>query len=723
MRFRDRVSAQPGRFTIFMIGLVVTVSLLLIFPVLTQAQSDPLSPSYMPTIDTNPADYPSNIWITDTMQKVRQDSGSPGPQHWGTFYGTQNEFVDFQVHVNASSGAISNLSVTVSSFVKSTGPGGNYTISNTMSVPTTPPNIIVYREAYVHEQQYPTNCQQDSAVTGGGNYNTYYQQACSGISSYFPDILIPSIDPYWGQTTNAWPFTVASGNNQSTWVDILIPRAAPAGYYLGSVTVKSGSTTLATIPVILAVWQWPSAGYMPSTPTLKSVASVGGWSQDGLCDQMYTPGATTDTYPCVSYPGASSTSVVGNALVSGDASLLMKDHRYPDGSVINNNYPQAGSFASFVLSDGPLLNGTCNLHNYFSGTSSGTTCPLLAGSKNTTEHLEANGFVYTQPIWTNWQTNFTSNGWGTTGHLPLYLYLCDEPNPPGGGTAWSTCISNATTYRAFSNPGIPLLVTSDIVAMNTAGGQNSVDILVQPDVLLEPLGGPLESLSLFTTWLAGSTDGITRQWWGYGACTEGNMTCSNGVPGPGTYHTQITYPNRNVDGKPAANRAMSWMEFFHGQTGDLYYAADVSTVPGSYIQSQSTPSGVPYDPWSGIYYSGGWGDGTLVYAGSVGSGNAGAVNYMGSSVTIPLVLPSVRLKHIRDGVQDYEYLNVLKNNGQSSLVSTQIASWITNSYTFETSGAGLQAARTTLGTAIHQLSYPASISPPPSVNGTLQLTK
>jgi hypothetical protein len=78
---------------------------------------------------------------------------------------------------------------------------------------------------------------------------------------------------------------------------------------------------------------------------------------------------------------------------------------------------------------------------------------------------------------------------------------------------------------------------------------------------------------------------------------------------------------------------------------------------------------------------------------------------------------------MRDGVQDYEYLNVLKNNGKSSLVSSQIASWMTNSYTFETSGAGLQAARMALGQAMHQLSYPAAILPPPSVNGTLQLTK
>ena len=165
---------------------------------------------------------------------------------------------------------------------------------------------------------------------------------------------------------------------------------------------------------------------------------------------------------------------------------------------------------------------------------------------------------------------------------------------------------------------------------------------------------------------------------------------------------------------------MEWMTYLHGQTGELYYAADLcgaygwpATQCGVYSGSPTSPQ----DPWVSNYYSGGWGDGNLIYAGNVKSGSPG---YMGSGVTTPLILPSVRLKQMRDGMQDYEYLNVLKNNGKSSLVSTEIASWITNSYTFETSGSGLQAARMVLGTAMHQLSYPSSILPPASVTGTLQ---
>ena len=409
-----KVLAQLAPLSIPVMTLAAILVLLLTPPVLMQAQNDPLNSTYKPKIDSNAADYPANIWITDTMQKVRQDSGSAGTQHWGTFYGTQNEFVDFQVHINASAGAIPNLSVTTSSFVKSSGPGGNYTISNAS------PQIIVYREAYMNVTGYVTS-----------TASTFY-----GSTGYYPDILIPAIDPYWGQTTNAWPFNVASGNNQSAWIDVLIPPAAPSGYYAGTVTVKSGSTTLATMPVILAVWQWPSAGYMPATTTLKTEET--GFTYNGLCVQMYNPG--TSTASCNSYPGGGLTGDPNTAIWL-DADLVMKDHRWSSGGQ-ENMYPGSGSFSSYTTYAGPIMNGTCNLHG-----GAGSTCPILAGSKTTTKQIEAAGGASndSQAMWSNWQTNFDTNGWGAAGTLPLYDYLVDEPS---GSGAFATLIANAATGMA-----------------------------------------------------------------------------------------------------------------------------------------------------------------------------------------------------------------------------------------------------------------------------------
>jgi Domain of unknown function (DUF4091) len=684
---------------------LLVLGLLLALPVLAFSQTDPLSPTFLPSIDTKAADYPSNIWITDTMQKIRQDSGAPGAQHWGTFYGTQNEFVDFQVHVQAPAGGYSGLSVTTSDFVNSQ-TGTHISGSST--------NIIVYREAYVHIQGFPSNNQQDSAVPGGANFNTYY----GGALGYYPDILIPTVDPYWHQTTNAWPFNVGAGKNQSAWIDVLIPSNAPAGYYLGTVTVKNGTTVLAAMPVIIAVWQWPNSGSMPSTPTL--TASLGSWTYDGLCTQMYSP-AYGGNYSCAAYPGSSGGSDGGVAETWLDASVIAKDHRYNMGSQ-QNMFPQSGSFTNWVGYIGPLMNGTCNLHG-----GAGTTCPLLAGSKQTTKTIDFLSAA-SASVWSNWQTNFIANGWGSAGTLPLFDGLMDEPHT---ATQFSTLVTNATTRHGFLSPGIPEMVTTDIffgqgnqIAANTfsttACGsssciQNAIDILVPAINVLEQMGGPIQPLSSYKTWLSGSTDRIPRRWWSYQACSSAG-TCSDGVPGPAPAGSPyVGWPNYNVDGKPAAHRAMEWLTFLHGQTGELYYAADVCNTV-SYHPS-CVPGGVTWDPWNGIYYSGGWGDGTLVYAGGVQSG---AINYMGPGVTTPIILPSVRLKDIRDGVQDYEYLHALTGAGQGTFVQTQIATWITNSYTFETSGAGLQAARIALGTVLHRLAYSALLQPPTNPNGKVQ---
>ncbi len=59
------------------------------------------------------------------------------------------------------------------------------------------------------------------------------------------------------------------------------------------------------------------------------------------------------------------------------------------------------------------------------------------------------------------------------------------------------------------------------------------------------------------------------------------------------------------------------------------------------------------DPWNNVYgYAGGYpGEGMLVYP--------------GAQVGLPgQVVPSMRLKYLRDGVDDYDYVELLKQAGQ-----------------------------------------------------------
>jgi len=613
----------------------------------TRAQNDPLNPAYKPTINTNPADYPSNIWITDTMQKVQQHSGSPGAVHWGTFYGTQNEFVDFQVHVQANSGSISNMSVTASNFV-------NLRTGTTISAAST--DIVVYREAYI------------DVTTKTSVANTYYNSV-----GYYPDILIPTVDPYYHQTTNAWPFTVASGKNQSAWIDILIPPTAPSGYYLGSITVKSGDTTLTTMPIIIAVWQWPDAGYMPSTATLRSFTQ-GGWN--AACTQFYGGYSS-----CGAYPGAGGNPDQGVTLSVVDEAVLMLDHRYSNAGPIYPPYSTV--FAGLETYFGPLFNGT-----------TANTQTILHDAKLKSAPYAPAVLSYVQ----NWMAEFQSEDWLSL----IFDYSCDEPP---NGCAWATINKNAATLHA-ATPPMSALVTTNIANATANGVLDSIDWMVPIINDMDPQGGSLQR-STYDTWLSGSS-GPTRQLWSYQSC-ESSGTCTKGFVGPST----ATWPNYDVDGVPAANRAMEWLTFLHGQSGELYYDTDYCWGAGNCTGS---------DPWVSVYYAGGNGDGTLVYPGT----NAKI------GVTDPIFLPSIRLKHIRDGMQDYEYLNALKNADKGSLVAAQINSWITNSYTFETTGTGLQAARQKLGTALHDFTYPpplitisasrTSVSVGQGSNGTSTIT-
>lgn len=123
-------------------------------------------------------------------------------------------------------------------------------------------------------------------------------------------------------------------------------------------------------------------------------------------------------------------------------------------------------------------------------------------------------------------------------------------------------------------------------------------------------------------------------------------------------------------------RIAAWLNYRHGQTGLLYW---------------TTAYWDGYDPWTnptGNRY--GNGDGSLFYPGDrVGAPNA--------------AIPSARLKAIRDGIEDYDYLALLAELGDPALAHrlavTLASAW--NSWSRDT--ARLAAAREQAALRIVQL--------------------
>jgi hypothetical protein len=613
-----------------------------------QTPADPLDPSFKPTINTTASAYPANVWITGPLAKVLQDKGAPGAVHWATVSTTRNEIQSFQVHVHAAA-AIKALTVTMSDLV-------NARTKTRISAAST--DIVVYREAYQN-----VNIKTAAGVT--------FLNTLGAI----PDILIPAVDPYYHQKTNAFPFTVAAGNNQSIWIDVHTPPAAPSGYYSGTVTVSDGATALAAMPVVYTVWDWE----MPSTSSLPSFTQG---SYGGFCYQVY--GSPTG---CSAYPGALNLGDYGETLSNVDAAAQMLDNRYSLSGIVNV-YPGAAEFAhpdgspSFDTVYGPLLNGTPT----FAGAAA-HVATILRGARLTSFGLTVLPSQLNAATFQNFQKHFAANHWVT----PFYA-LIDEPKDDPA--VYKTLIAAGIQSHSFA-PSIPTMVTTDMLAATKHGALDAIDWLVVPVVTLEPGGGyPMQDLSAYRKWLAGNPN---RRFWSYLSCTDAG-TCNNGVVGPQYPNFPNTYPNYNVDGTAVANRTTEWLTYLHGQQGELYYYIDICDGPGGASNQCGYPKNGSMNPLVSVYYSGGWGDGTLIYPGSSG--------YVGTK--IPIWLPSLRLKMIRDGMQDYEYLNALTNAGEGAFATQQAHSFITNSYTFNNNPAALEAARDAMGLKLHQLTLTKS---------------
>jgi len=123
--------------------------------------------------------------------------------------------------------------------------------------------------------------------------------------------------------------------------------------------------------------------------------------------------------------------------------------------------------------------------------------------------------------------------------------------------------------------------------------------------------------------------------WLYTSCMS--YGCQNVVPGQ---HGELFsgWPGYAIDGAASEARAMGWLAFSYRVRGELYYQTTLRLDRA----------------WAGeLYEDGVNGDGTLFYPGTPAQ--------IGGMHDIPV--ESIRLKRIRDGREDYEYLHLLQQAG------------------------------------------------------------
>ena len=439
----------------------------------------------------------------------------------------------------------------------------------------------------------------------------YNQNPCPS-SCRWPDILIPERDVIYNQDRNAFPTTIPSGENRVAWVDILIPQTQSPGDYQGTVRVTrdNGGTLVGTVTVSLRVIDFT----LPSTSSMEGVFAT---NFNNICPAHSN---------CLETGG-------GWAMYANYARIALENRV----GLSNPSYgaPWPGNMASFNQYGLPVIEGTSSAR--------------LPGARIETilhNRHEADENMF------RWVTKAQERG-----YRDRTTFYCDEVGQNAG--TWNS-ICNAE-YPIANNgwnqvPGggqMPTALIGTIFdlnfgkMMNYPVATNSVNTLIplvtRMDTMPQSAGWGYYPGETFTGNQRGLYDGFLatpgNRLWLYTSCMTEH--CDPGAVG--TLHYRYTgWPSYAIDQLDGEARAMAWQVFNYKATGEYYYQT-VERLNSAYTAN-------------GLYWEGGQGDGTLFYPGTTSK--------VGGANDIPL--ESKRLKQIRDGREDYEFLYYLKNHGQEA---------------------------------------------------------
>ena len=347
---------------------------------------------------------------------------------------------------------------------------------------------------------------------------------------------------------------------------------------------------------------------------------------------------------------------------SGDANAALRaryaafalDHRVSLSAVADDG--SQADLAHFDRFYGPLVDGTAPTR--LAGAK--LTAVQFIGNPNSVEEQRA------------WAQHARERGWMDR----LFQYTCDEPPLT---CAWSDIPARARVAKAAS-PAFRTLVTTTVQEATENGVLSSIDILApvvnylddKPDA--SRFSGPQRGA--YDAFLASSP---LKELWTYQSCMSHGCGGSVNFGSP-TYGDQYFtgWPSYAIDASAVRNRAMEWISFLHRVSGELYF---------------ETTMAYSHDPWNNQWDFGGNGDGTLFYPGTPAK--------IGGTADVPVA--SIRLKMIREGMEDYEYLRLLSDLGDAALAQEIAAQLFPHAYQAEVSPAALMAARQRIAERIIQL--------------------
>jgi hypothetical protein len=295
----------------------------------------------------------------------------------------------------------------------------------------------------------------------------------------------------------------------------------------------------------------------------------------------------------------------------------------------------------------------------FDGTDSSLRLP---GAKQTTIRFIWTG---TSDHYTAWAQHFRAKGWFDR----TYDYTCDEPPAT---CAW-TDIPNRAAIVHGADPQFRTLVTTTINEANTNGVTSSINILSPVVNFMDDKAGNSQftgnQRSNYNSYLSSNSN--NKLFW-YQSC----MSHSCGGVG-GDYFSG--WPSVMVDDSSSQTRAQGMLSWMYGVSGMLYYETLLHLDTA----------------WSTVYDSsfGGNGDGTLLYPGKP--------SIIGGTDDIPVA--SIRLKMLREGLEDYEYMKLVSDLGDPGFAQSTGQALYPNVYSSNQPSSSIYNAREQLAQRILQL--------------------
>jgi hypothetical protein len=421
----------------------------------------------------------------------------------------------------------------------------------------------------------------------------------------WPDALVPAVDAVAGEARNAFPVDVPAGRHQPVWVEACAPATAAAGRWATTLSVAAGGRTLGAVPVEVAV----ETVVVPPTSTLATTFGLSGRSL-----LFGHHGARLGDEERLALVHRYARLALEHRLSLHAMSLLPPRTEVREGRL-------AVDFGAWDAEIGPYLDGTA----------------LPSGARFTAIDLRTPAELAPErraEYWRATEAHFREKGWLDR----LFAYVMDEPKPEQAGE-----LRQRLEALRTAAPGIRRLVTTPLAA-GLAGG---VDIWA-PNlncVVIRDRDGELCPRHVPRAAYRAHEEKGDRLWW-YLSCSSHG--CGRGpfdVPALDRYFRG--WPSYVVDTDAVAARVMGWLAFEEEIAGELHF--DMVHAYNFWDKNQARRR----DPWDDQWAFGGNGDGTLLYP--------GRPDRIGGTTHVPVA--SIRLKQIRDGLEEHELLRLLAARG------------------------------------------------------------